>query len=429
MKNFQLVLVIIFIFGGILGILVFAGFINLDDTAVNKQFSGTVKVWGSIPGSVMAPLIEDLNKNKTYNINYYFINPNTFNEELLEAIALGQGPDLFLVSNDSIYEHINKISVIPYTNYPLVNFKNNFVQASDVFLVNEGALALPLVVDPLVLYYNRSILDSNGTVFPPYFWEDLEDYSEKFTKKDEAGQIERSAFALGVFDNINHSKDILSAMFLQTGNPIIQKAKYLFESVLIANLDNQNNTAQALDFYTSFSNPLKDNYSWNKSFPNSLDMFSKEDLVFYFGLASDFEILINKNPNQNFQIAELPQYKNTQKATYAKVLGVAMSNFSKNQGAAFDAMYSMSESSFVSQISKIENLPPARRDLLNQGSANSYLPVFYSSALFAKSWLDPSFRDTNIVFRAMVDQVLSNERDAIESITAANNRINILFRN
>ena len=55
-----------------------------------------------------------------------------------------------------------------------------------------------------------------------------------------------------------------------------------------------------LKFYTDFADPLKDVYSWNKSFSNSRDAFSAENLVFYLGYASELQSLINKNPNQNF---------------------------------------------------------------------------------------------------------------------------------
>lgn len=429
MKNFQLILIIIFIFGGVLGIFVFAGFINLDDAAVNQGPTGTVVFWGTLPSSVVSPLIEEFNRNRTYNVRYVSKRVDTFDQELLEAIALGQGPDLFLVSNDSIYKHINKVAVIPYANYPLVNFKNNFAQAGEVFLSPQGILALPLTIDPTVMYYNRSILDQNSTPFPPAYWDELNDYAQKFTKKNEEGSIIQSAFALGQYANISNAKEILATLFLQVGNPIISNQRSFFRANLSQYDENKENPVKVLDFFTSFSNPTSSNYTWNKGLPLSIDAFSREDLVFYFGAASDLRNLIARNPNQNFQVAQIPQYRNTDKTTFAKVSGLAMSNFSKNKPAATDALYSLVSGNFANTFSARQYLPPARRDLLGAQASDAYFPVFYSSALFAKSWMDPSYQDSDNIFRSMVEQILSNQRNSESSILSTNNRLNILLNN
>jgi len=59
--------------------------------------------------------------------------------------------------------------------------------------------------------------------------------------------------------------------------------------------------------------------------------FSAENLAFYFGFASELPTLVNRNPNQNFFVASLPQIKNASfKLTSARVTGIAISAFSKN---------------------------------------------------------------------------------------------------
>ena len=42
----------------------------------------------------------------------------------------------------------------------------------------------------------------------------------------------------------------------------------------------------------------------------SIDFFSARETVFYFGFASELKTLINKNPNQNLAVAQMPQIKN-----------------------------------------------------------------------------------------------------------------------
>lgn len=428
MRNFQLIMLVLFIFGGVLGIFVFAGFIDLEDSAVNQGPTGTVVLWGTLPSNVVNPIISDFNKGKTYTVKYVAKREDSFERELLEAIALGNSPDLFLIANDLIYKNSNKISKIPYTNYPLFNFKNNFATAGEVFLTKEGILALPITINPMVMYYNRSILDENSVAYPPEYWDELEQYANKFTKKDSLGNINQSSFALGQYSNITHAKNILATLFLQKDNTIIEQATSIFR----ANLSNPSiidKNVGVLNFYTDFANPLSKNYSWNKSFSSSLESFSREELVFYFGLASDLRVLLARNPNHNFIASPIPQYKDGTKTTYARVTGLSMSAFAKNKSAATDAMNSLAMGDFSLKISNVQYLPPARRDLLAQRGTDTFTPVFYSSALFAKSWLDPSAIDSDNVFRAMIDEILSNQRSPESALTGANNRLNLLLNN
>ena len=70
----------------------------------------------------------------------------------------------------------------------------------------------------------------------------------------------------------------------------------------------------------------------------SLDFFSAEKTVFYFGFASELKTLINKNPNQNLAVAQMPQIKNVDSSiTSARVTGIAISSFSKNFNTALIA--------------------------------------------------------------------------------------------
>lgn len=428
MNNFKLIILVLLGFGAVLGVFIFAGFINLDGKSVNSGPTGTVILWGTAPSNIIDPLLTEFNKDKTYSVRYVRKSAQTFDQDLLEAIAIDKGPDLFLLPDDLAFKYRNKIYPIPYTNYPLVNFKNNFATAGEIFLTNGGILALPISIDPLMLYYNRTMLDSNNIIYPPVYWDEFSSFVKTFTKKDENQQIKQSAFALGQYSNISHAKHIISTLFMQTGNSIVEEKQGIFRSTLDDLGKNKTNTTSSLDFYTSFSDPLKPNYSWNKSLPLSIDAFSKEDLAFYFGFASDLRTLLNKNPNQDFQVAQIPQIRNTDfKLTSAKVTGIAISSFSKKRETSLVAAMELSSSQFTEGYSFGQYIPPARRDLLAKNRSDSYFPIFYSSALFARAWMDPSLIDTNNIFRAMIDEVLSNAKEAEDSILSANNRLNILL--
>ena len=231
---------------------------------------------------------------------------------------------------------------------------------------------------------------------------------------------------MGQFSNVLHAKDILATLFMQSGNGIVAEGNGFFNSTLgdTTGVD----LSSVLKFYTNFADPLNDYYSWNKSFSNSQDAFSAENLAFYFGFASELQSLVNKNPNQNFLVTSMPQIRNSNfKLTGAHVMGVAVSSFSKNSTTALTAAGLLASSDFASKLAASLGIAPARRDLLNTKPTDAYLPVFYSSALYAKSWLDPAPTDTNALFQGMVEKVLSGSMTVTQAVTDASAKLGLLL--
>lgn len=425
--NFQIVVVVIFIIAAVLGVLVFSGVIPLGKN--NSTLSqGTVMMWGTAKTSSIAKALEDFNRlNPTFIVNYVQKFPDTFDKDLLEALASGKGPDMFLLTDDLAFKYSNKIYTVPYQSFPLASFKNTFIGAGEIFLTSKGILAFPLSVDPLMMYYNRSILDANSIIYPPTYWEDLTALVPVITQKDSTGKITQSTIPLGQFSNILNAKGIISTLFMQAGNQIVSEKNGTFMSVL-GDTSTDYNLSSILKFYTNFSDPLSNTYSWNRSFQNSRDAFSAEKTAFYFGYASELQSLVNKNPNQNFLVAPVPQIKKSNsKLTSAHVTGIAISSFSKNFNTAFTAASSMATGEFAGAFAKATLTIPIRRDLLSIKTTDSFSPIFYSSALYSRSWLDPSSFDTDNVFRLMIDGVLSNAMTTENSIKDASAKLNLLF--
>ena len=426
MKNFQLIILIVFIVAAILGVLVFSGAIPIGNKGAGSL--GTVTLWGTVPSALIAVPLEDFNNaNPTFVVKYSQKSADTFDQDLLEALATGTGPDMFFLPDNLAYHYANKIFTIPYSSYPLASFKNVFAGAGEVFLTGKGILAFPMSIDPLMMYYNRSILDGNGVVYPPATWDDMTSLVPTLVKKDNANKIIQPAIAFGHFSNVTNAKDILATLFMQAGNPIIKENNGVFNSVMDASVGNYN-LPSVLKFYTDFADPNQTVYSWNASFPNSNDAFSNENLAFYFGFASELQSLVNKNPNQNFFVAGMPQIKNASfKLTGAHVVGLAISSFSKNFNTAFTAASLLATGNFASSFAKALSVAPARRDLLAIKPADAYSPIFYSSALYAKSWLDPSPNDTNNIFSGMINNVLFGNLSVGDAIKDASSKMNLLL--
>ncbi len=425
--SFQLILLVIFGFSAVIGVLIFSGAIPIGK-GDQAGALGTVVMWGTVKADGMLGALEEFNiLNPSFVVKYVQKPATTFDADLLEALATGTGPDMILLPDNLAYHYANKLVTIPYTSYPLANFKSTFVGASDVFLTPNGILAFPLTVDPFMLYYNVSMLDTNGITFPPKTWDELVEMVPKLTKKDDTNKILKSTVALGQTSNIANMKDILSTLFLQAGNPIIT----IRDGSPVPTLAESNSGSGlplALDFYKSFADPSTQSYSWNKSFPEARDAFGREETAFYFGYGAELVSLIRQNPNQNFFVAPVPQINGSNfNLTMAHVMGIGILSSSRNITTAFTAASLMSSSSFADKFRTSYALSPARRDLLNKKPADMYSPVFYNSALFARSWLDPAPVETKNIFKNMVDAVLSNAMTSDNAIKDAATKMNLLL--
>lgn len=425
--NFQIIALIFFILAALFGVLVFSGVIKIG-TDNSPGALGTVVLWGTVKTQAVAPALDAFNlANQSFIVKYVEKSAETFDQDLLEALAEGRGPDMYLLTDDLVFRYKNKTLTIPYDNFPLASFKQSFAGAGEVFLTSKGILAFPMFIDPLMMYYNRSILDANGIAIPPANWNELVAMVSTLTKKNESNIIEQSAVALGQFSNITHAKDIIATLLMQIGNPIVAEQNGIFVSTLGGDTGKAD-LGSVLKFYTDFADPLKSVYSWNRSFTNSSDAFSSERLAFYFGFGSELATLVDKNPNQNFLIAPVPQMKGaTFKLTSARVSGIAISAFSKNITTAVTAAGLMSAGDFASTLANALGVAPARRDLLQNIPKDAYSPSLYASALYARSWLDPSPKDTDNIFRGMVEGVLSNNMSPQNAIMDAASKMGLLL--
>lgn len=427
MKNFQLIFIVVFIASAIFGIFVFSGAIPIGNDGGDGSL-GTVVLWGTVKSGTIAPILEAFNNaHPTFTVVYVEKNADNFDEELLEALATGTGPDLIFLPDNLVSKYENKIVTVPYQSYPLSAFKSNFAGAGEVFLTSKGVLAFPLTINPLMMYYSRSMLDANSIVFPPAYWDEFEKIVPTLTKKDESNKITKSAVALGDFQNIAHAKDIIATMFMQAGNPIVSEKEGFFSADLNSPSASVN-LGSVLEFYAGFADPNSSVYSWNKSFPNSSEAFSREDLAFYFGFASELPTLINRNPNQNFLVSSFPQLRGSNfKLTGAEVLGVAVVASSKNFNTALTAAGLLATEDFALTLSEALSVVPARRNLLASKPTDAYYSTFYDSALFSRSWRDPADKETDDIFRRMIDSVLTNNLSVRDALNEATNRLNLLL--
>jgi ABC-type glycerol-3-phosphate transport system substrate-binding protein len=339
---------------------------------------------------------------------------------------------MILLDPGLLTKQSDKIIATPYSLFSERDFKDTFADQGNLFLSPEGVLAIPISIDPIVMYYNKDILNQKGIITPPLYWNDFITLAPKLSEVSQpSGTLVKSMVALGEYDNISHAKDILAMLMLQLGNPIVStetkfadKVPYVVYKATFGqeNSEGARVGESSLRFYTQFADPAKTTYSWNKSFSNSRDLFVSGKLAFYFGYASEYNAIRDKNPNISFDIARVPQVKDyPTKVTYGKMLGIAVLKSSRNQAAAFNTSQYLISPEYAPFLASTLGTAPARRDLLSVKQEDAYNGVVYPSAIIARGWLDPDSEKSDKIFRNMITAVVSGRdsvADAIETAVA-----------
>ena len=435
MNNFQTILIAVFLAFFVFAVLVFSGAINMPNIFGNKDTgtaSGNVVVWGTFPNTVFETSIDNISSaNKDLNLSYSQKNISTYQQDLVEAFANGTGPDLFIITPDMIKKNTNFISKMPYTNYPRKAFTDLFIDGASIYLDSDGIIGYPLMVDPVVLYYNKDILSNESIVYPPTTWDELFNLSSKLIKKGKDGNITQGMVALGQYDNVNHAKDILSMLLLQSNNPIAIPLDKGYRSTLKDSAANGSNSMeQIVNFFLEFSNPSNESYSWNRSLPNSLDMFTSGKLAFYIGYGSELFNIESINPNLSFNVAEIPKTKGTNiRRTYGNFHSIFVSKKSANMAVAQSVAAMITEDNFLKELSIRTSLPTAKRSLLADKPSDAYLSTFFDQAIISRSWLDPNDGKTDSIFRELIENSLSNKFSVSSSVDKAHNQLDLILKN
>lgn len=422
-SKFKLAVMILFGVFIVIGILVFALARSSSSSA-----SANLTIWGTLPQASFELLLRDssIANSQSTTINYVLKDQEDFDQELVEALAEGKGPDIVILRDDNVYKHRNRLFVIPYKNYSERTYKDKFIEGSEVFLSAEGVTAVPFMTDPMVMYWNRNIFSNNLVSQPPQYWDQVFELTEKMTKRDTNGNVLQSAIALGESRNINSSKEILATLLLQAGTPIVERTKDGANSVLSSRFDEPVMPSEsALNFYTQFSNPVSKYYTWNRSLPTSLNMFLGGNLAMYVGFASEIFSIQQKNSNLNFDVTYVPQTRNTENRTvFGHMYAFAITKRSKNIAASFGAINALTEVAPLKALEASTNLPPVRRDMLSDKPTDAFRSVFYNSALISESWIDPEPTASTQIFRNMIEEVTSGRSRVLEAIGRANTELN-----
>jgi multiple sugar transport system substrate-binding protein len=424
MSTFQLGVIGFFVLMLIIGTLIFAGIIP-GFRAPQGGVGGTVVWWGTLPSSKVSDLLEDISRDHKddFTLEYVEKNPLTIENDLLEALALGKGPDLVTLSSDMLVRQTPKLQAIPYATLPKQTFKDTYVLGThirdwELLFGPDGVMGLPIYVDPLVLYYNQDLLANAKLVTAPRLWNNLATILPLLVKSDGAGNLTQAGIALGTFNNNNHAKDDLALLLMQAGNSIVGRVEGVPTVSLKETLGfNKPPAGEATAFFLRFADPANTLYAWNSSQTEARDAFLRGKLAMYLGFGSERSRLTAQNPQLNFDLAPVPQREEgNRELTLGRFNFLSIPRAAQNAATAYQVATLLSGPEFAARLAAAAEAAPARNDLLSTVPADPQEAVIYQAAVIARDWLDPAREASATLLRQMVESISLGRSDPTRAI-------------
>ena len=411
---------------------VFLGF--LPGSKSQQAPPATLEFWGLFDsGTVWQPLFDEYTKTHsgTY-FRYTQMEPATYEQKLIEALASGKSPDIIMFHSSWLPKHGNKISPLPETLMTLRYFQETFPDVATVDFVSGGKIyALPVWTDVLSMFYNKDLFNTAGIAVLPKTWEDFIKVVQKLTNKDKFGNLVKSGAAIGTADNVENAADILGLLMLQTGTKMISDdgSRAAFNEAITVNGVNYKPGESALRFYTDFANPKSSAYAWNDKLSNSFDAFASGQAAIIFDYAVNIPRLKQKNPNLRLGVAPVPQLSGGGKTVnYADFWGYSVPAASKNSASAWGFLISLTGENTNRYFASTVSRPAARRDIINEEKTSPDLGVFAESVLSAANWYQTDPAAIEDIFKDMINAVVLGGSKPADAISDAAAKISSLMR-
>lgn len=382
----------------------------------------TLEFWSVFDNSdVYSPLIDEYKQlYPNVTINYHKKDINTYEQELIDALAAGRGPDIFSIHNTWLPKHQDKLASAPASLITPRQFGEVFVDVVvQDFVAENQVYAFPLAVDTLALFYNKDLLNAAGIASPPKTWADFNAAVQKLTQRDDKNNITQAGAALGTARNINRSTDILAALMLQSGAKMVNddKTTATFDQSVTSSASGQFNPGlQALRFYTNFANPTSLVYTWNQYQHYSLDAFVEGKAAMMINYDYQIPLLRARAAHLNFDVAPFPQISQSAGAsqlTFANYWAQAVSKNSANQAAAWQFIAWLASQGPSREYLNATNKIASRRDLIEeQKNSVDERSVFANQALTARSWWEADSLAVEQIFADMIDNVTGAKKNS-----------------
>lgn len=364
------------------------------------------------------PLINEyVMKNPGLEINFKkFSDFDEYQKVVLSEMAEGEGPDIFAMPNWWYASNHGKIVPLSENLGKVSDFEEVFAEVARKDLVGvdddgaEQVYALPMTIDTLALYYNKDHFEDRipDRGKPSKTWEGIKEDVALLNKVGLGYDFDVSGIAMGRWDNITRSVDILYLLFLQYGADFYNEA--ISEATFAARNDGVLSYPglEALNLYISFADPTRKNYSWAESSADlnsaekEIEAFARGEVSMIIGYAYTYNDIVNQinifkakgehTMNKDaIRITEVPQVydPDTSKAkrvTYASYFAETVSRNCENPEVAWDFLIFLTSKESLNKYFDATNKPTSRRDMIEEQSKNPVYGVFARQIGYAESF-------------------------------------------
>jgi ABC-type glycerol-3-phosphate transport system substrate-binding protein len=386
--------------------------------AIGCQKSGgkakpvTLKIWKPfVDSGQIQPLLSAYQALHS-NVQFEYTEKNIENYEadLLDALASGNGPDIFSINNSWLPKYLDKTAPAKDTVFTFKDYRDTFVDiVAQNFTKDSKIYGTALSVDSMALYYNKDILGTVGIATPPKTWDELAVDVRQITRQDQTGYFMRSGVAIGTSSNVNRPADILYLLMLQDG--VIPWSSDGLSPTFAQGIQKNGNYVnageEALTFYTSFANPASANYTWNARSDYSIDAFANGRAAMLYSYGYARELIEAKAPNLNYDVAPVPQENLDDPAVnYANYFGEVVNKQSANADVAWDFLKFITSKDQLDKFYAANPQASSRKDLVEKQINDPEIGVFAHANLTAKTFYKPDEKKQDAIFANMIDNVV-----------------------
>lgn len=439
-----------------------------EQTLIKKNESPievTLEFWGLWDNSDNWEEIIKRFESETHNfngqkvkvsVNYTKKEFGFYEEDFSKAEQKNAAPNIFVINNNWLEKYIEQLEPLDgnekyVKEYELIKYE----ELLDIFhtetvrnlIYNDKLYGLPMDSDSLALYYNKDLFAEAEIDGPPQTWNEFKESAKKLTEFDKNGNITRSGTALGCGKNVNRSADILSLLMMQGGAKVIDSGKNIdinkeTEVNSTDGIKKRTPGKRAIMFYTEFSNPEEEIYTWNCEQEEAIRLFAGGKMAMFLGYGYQIKNLLALNPDLNYGIAKMPQLENSTIVNFSNAWTPVVAKGNNCQVKPIELSDKIDCSkiawSFLSFASQKENAEiyssstekaAARKDIAEeQITLDNKISVFAAQAESAMSYNKFDDRIDGILVE-MIDEINIDRENSDEIINEAVEKIEELKNN
>ena len=400
---------------GVVLVLGVVGFIFRSPANTSGQ-KVTLTVWGTVPELTLREAFIKYKELAAENtlVEYVYKDPTTLSRDLIQALAAGTGPDIWMTDELRIQNERNFIASPANDIMSVRTFTSSYIDAATQAYVlknnedKEVVSAIPVWADPLVLYWNKTLFNRRAIATPPKNWTELQKNAQSLTEIRSGDAISVSGIAMGRAKNIPEYRDILTLLLAQYGAALYgNNGEVEFGKQRVTNSGTVDPTYGAFRYYTDFGNSGLSSYSWNTQFAMPMAEFQQGRLAMMVAPASSVESLRQKNPHLIFDIAAVPQLEGSTRAiTASHIPALVVNKASTKQSESWKMLAWLASPVGQPYVLKERSVAPINRALIGTYNHPEFGSLLSASALQSVHLVD---NNPDLSSQVMYD--------AVESIT------------